>query len=150
MIYEAKEIKSRSCLHSRVRSGRGHTALVVLATNHANVSLVTPSGSPTVLNQPVLLLGDWIDTVADQQDTVIELFRWTLGFVVHSVRVELERFMRCVDSDRNWADGGHRFQQGFFASRLNVNRSDVVRSFVGALVSTLAVLQWQKEQTANY
>lgn len=57
--------------------------MVVLVASHANVSLLSPSRSPTVLDEPVVsvLL---ISTVSDESHSMVESFGRALGLVVHS------------------------------------------------------------------
>lgn len=57
--------------------------MVVLVASHANVSLLSPSGSPTVLDEPVVsvLL---ISSVSDEGHSMVESFGRALGLVVDS------------------------------------------------------------------
>ncbi len=58
-------------LSDGVRRGGGNTALVALILGHHDVALVAPSGSPAVLDEPVVLAS--VDTIANSEDTVVEL-----------------------------------------------------------------------------
>ena len=67
-------------LHKRVGGLGGNAAHIVLVANHQDVSLVSPSHVPRVLDDPVVcaLL---VSTIAYDQDRVVE-FIWYTSFVL--------------------------------------------------------------------
>uniref|UniRef100_A0A182MHF3 Uncharacterized protein n=1 Tax=Anopheles culicifacies TaxID=139723 RepID=A0A182MHF3_9DIPT len=109
-------------LHQRVAGSGSNTAVIVTVACHLYVTLVTPGRAPGVLYQPVVF-AFLRCSITDRQHTVIELFRIALRFVVHTLRVELERFVRCIDSDRYRAHGGNRLHQCLFITLRNVNEA---------------------------
>lgn len=59
--------------------------MVVAVTGDADVSLLSPSGSPRVLHEPVVSVL-WISSVSDEQDSVVEFFRRALLVIVDSCK----------------------------------------------------------------
>ena len=64
----------------------------------------SPGCSPRVLNDPVILTG--LSSVTDDQNTVIEVGRAALWFVVDTSGVELEGVVRSIDGNADGSDVG--------------------------------------------
>jgi len=115
----------------------GNTAHVVVIASHPDVSLVTPIGSPGVLDDPVQVVG-CISTPADSEDTVIELGGRAVRIRVDSRAVELERGLRSVDGDRGGSEVD-RVLEGILITRSNVGVGSEGRSRVGSRISASSV-----------
>ncbi|KAF1754016.1 hypothetical protein GCK72_020574 [Caenorhabditis remanei] len=59
-------------LNKWIASLGGDSTVVVAVTGDADVSLLSPSGSPRVLDEPVVSVL-WVGTVSDEKDSVVEL-----------------------------------------------------------------------------
>lgn len=81
--------------NQRVAGHRGDAALVVMVPRHLDVALETPCGAPAVLHQPVVLAV--VSAVADDQNTVVELFGAAFRLPVDAAAVELETRVAGVD-----------------------------------------------------
>ena len=99
-----------------------------LVAGHSEVTSFTPCGRPRVLDDPVVHAGDFISTVADDEDSMVKGCGGvaTLGFGVDTVGVELEGTVAGIDGDRNWAIASNGFSQSFFITRWQI---DVVAQF---------------------
>ena len=87
----------------------GHSTHVVVIPPHPDVSLLPPGGAPAVLDQPVVLVGVGVSPVPHHQHRVVQVpvTVAALGLVVHPGAVELEAVLAGVNSDGDWAHGGH-------------------------------------------
>jgi len=82
-----------------VGSHVGDTALVLVA-DHADVALLTPRGTPGVLDNPVGLGA--VSAVTNSEDTVVEV--GTASTVEDTTRVELEAHLVSLNSNSNGDD----------------------------------------------
>jgi hypothetical protein len=64
----------------RIRGRGGHSTHVFLITSNLDVSLISPSGSPGVLDQPVVLA--CLDTITDSENTMVEILGIAVRFVI--------------------------------------------------------------------
>ncbi len=123
-------------LNERIGSSRGDAAHVALVPGHLDVAVVTPLGSPRVLDQPVVLTV--FSSVADDKNAVIETIGSAVGLAVDSLGVELEGFLGSIDGNGHRAHGGDSLHQSLFVSGRNVDESDINCSDV--LLAEVALL----------
>ena len=118
----------------------GCNATVILSIpRHFQVALVSPGDAPRVLNDPVLLVGVLVDPVPDNQHGVVQPPSTATGFVVHTLRVKLERLVTGVDRDWHRSDGGRGSFQTFFVPGWDVDVSLVRGARILGIVPTLFV-----------
>jgi len=72
--------------------------LVLFVSGHPDVSVLSPAGSPRVLDDPIVSSAG-IVTPTNSQHSVVQLRSRAGGLVVDSRRVELERGLRSVDGN---------------------------------------------------
>ena len=123
-------------LNLRIRGRGGNAAHIVLVTSHFDVSLITPFFAPGVLDQPVVLAGLSISSVADSQNTVIQILGAAVGLGVHAFAVELEGGLGGVDGDGDGSNGGEGGLESVFVSLFNIDESDIGGSAVTFVVAT--------------
>ena len=89
--------------------------LVLDVAGKKDVSILAPSGTPGVLDLPVVLAG--VGTVTDDEDTVVEL--GSTGAGEDTRFVELESRLVSLDGDGDWllGDGGH---EGLLVLRIHI------------------------------
>jgi len=132
-------------LDNSVSGVAGDSAVVVSVSGHVDVSVVTPRGSPAVLDEPVVLPTH--GSVSDGQYCVVQSVGAASGLVVHTTGVELERVVAGVDGDGDRADIGDCFLQfGLIAiGQLGV-RGDggnwSVRSLLAGSFSSVSGFVW--------
>jgi len=118
-------------LANRESSHGGNTAHVAVVTGHEDVSVLSPSGSPRVLDDPIGLVVE--GSPSDSQHSVVQLRSRAVGIRVDTRGVELERGLRSVDGD-----GGGSNEDGVLESSL-VSLVDVLEALqsgtrVGSIV----------------
>lgn len=101
--------------------------MVVLVSGHLDVTLVTPAGSPGVLDQPVV--STRLSSVTNSQNTVVELRGRATRLVVDTSGVELEGLVRGINGNRNRSLG-----DGNLEGRLRSLRDVLVRGQGGTNV----------------
>jgi len=122
----------RGCLlHGGVRSHVVDAALV-LALDHADVALLSPGGSPAVLNNPVFLGAR--DRVADSQDTMVELS--SASSREDTARVELEGALVSLNGDRDGGQGNSG-DQSRLRALLNILEGFVLANGLASLLAGL-------------
>merc|ERR1711992_381108 len=127
-------------LCNSVSWGSGDTTLVVPVGSHQDVSVITPSGSPRVLDSEVVLSIQV--TVSNNGDSVVQSGRTASRTDVNSARVKLESNSTSINSNTNGTNlsqsrGQFRFR--VFSSSTTVGDtsdrvggiSDTVSSFFG-------------------
>ena len=70
-------------LNKWIASLGGDSTVVVAVTGDADVSLLSPSSSPRVLDEPVVSVL-WVGTVSDKKDSVVELLGRAFLVIVDS------------------------------------------------------------------
>ena len=115
-----------------VRGGLENTTNVVLS--NSNVTLVTPSSSPRVLDEEVVLSVK--GTISDGEDTVVEVGSATLGD--DTTVVHLEDALVSLDGNRDWSlgDGSHQILAGGVWGNILVSL-DLTNTF-GSLILALS------------
>merc|ERR1711992_62802 len=86
-------------LCNSVSWGGGNTTLVVPVGSHQDVSLITPSGTPRVLDSEVVLSIQV--TVSNSGDSVVQSSRTASRTDVNSARVKLESNSTSINSNTN-------------------------------------------------
>jgi len=117
-----------------VRSHGGNSAVVLSVSGHPDVSVLSPAGSPRVLDQPVI--SSSIDSVSSSEDSVIELSGRASGLIVDSSAVELEGRLRGINGNRDGLHGNGLSKSGL-RSRGNISEGSDGRSAVGSRVLAL-------------
>lgn len=120
-------------LRTKISHTCRHTAVVVFAT-HQDVSVVTPVGTPRVLDQPIWLPIEL--TVPNRYYSVIHVIRSTLAvrFVKDAMGVEAKGLMSCIDAHSNRSVHSDGHLQGFLVTGSHVDvRSDLTISTVESL-----------------
>merc|ERR1712241_1280261 len=116
-------------LCNSVSWGGGNTTLVVPVGSHQDVSVITPSGTPRVLDSKVILSRQV--TVSNSSNSVVQSSRTASRTDVNSTRVKLESDSTSINSNTNSTNlsqsrGQFRFR--VFGSSTTVrNTSDRVR-----------------------
>lgn len=127
-----------SKLNQRVTGGGGDAAVIVSVASHLDVALVSPGGTPRVLHQPIVLTV-LIGTETHGQHSMVQLLGAAVLVKVDALRIELERFLGCVNGHRHGAHGGQRLcQLGLIALR-NINSALVRGTAILRVVAALVV-----------
>lgn len=116
--------RSLKCLNEWITSWCSDTTVIVLVTCHFNVATITPGGSPAVLND-IIVFAFIISSITNGQNTVVQLLWITLWFVVYTWLIELEGFVRCINGNRDWSNGGKGGNQFFFISFWDIDETTV-------------------------
>ena len=74
----------------RIAGGRSNATHVVFVPRDLDVAVVAPLLAPAVLHQPVGRAGCLVHTVANGENTVVQVFGAALFVPVDSLAVELE------------------------------------------------------------
>ena len=112
-------------LDDRIGGSRGDSAVVVAIPGHLHVALVTPTSSPAVLDEPVVAILR-VGSIADEQNSVIELRRGALLLVVDTFLVHLERPVACIDGDGNGALRGYGDLELLLVVRRQIHEAIVI------------------------
>lgn len=103
-----------SNLDNGVESIGGDTTVVVSVSCHPDVSLLSPPGSPAVLDDPVVRSSG--RSVSNNKHGVVQSVGRASGLIVHSRSVALEGVVTGIDGNRNGADcSGGLFQSALAA-----------------------------------
>merc|ERR1712035_226473 len=89
-------------LCNSVSWGGSNTTLVVPVGSHQDVSIITPSGTPRVLDSKVVLSRQV--TVSNSGDSVVQSGRTASRTDVNSTRVKLESNSTSIESNTNSTD----------------------------------------------
>ena len=102
----------RHCkLDNGVESIGGDTTVVVSVSGHPDVSLLSPSGSPAVLYDPVVRSSG--RSVSYYKNGVVQTVGRASGLIVYTRSVALERVVTSIDGNGHGSDGsGGLFQSG--------------------------------------
>merc|ERR1719373_1454747 len=92
-------------LQDGVSGGRGDSAHITIVPPHKDVTVVTPAGTPRVLDGPVRSAGR-VGAITSAQDGVVDGGGRASGAGVDTARVQLEADTASVDGDTDGADLG--------------------------------------------
>ena len=97
-------------LYYRVGCFSGNAAVVVAVPAHFDVAFHPPAFAPAVLHDPKIL--SVVASVADSQDSVVQLSLGAGWLVVDSTAVQLKAVVGGVDGNRDWTDSGNSLGEG--------------------------------------
>jgi len=122
-------------LDGRVRSHLGKTALV-LSAHEADISRLTPRGTPRVLDAPVILASGGISSISSEEHSMVKSGS-AGGVVEHTARVELEALLVGLDGDghRSNVDSGH--ERGLRLGNIVVGGDGGTNGLAGLAVAIL-------------
>jgi len=100
-------------LNNWVRGGRGNAAIVVPVSRHLDEPSTAPSGTPTVLHQPIPI------SPTNGQNTMVQLRGRASRFVVNTGGIKLEGRMRGINGNGDGCEG-NRVEEIVFVSAANV------------------------------
>merc|ERR1740137_221720 len=113
--------------------GGGDSTLVVLVTGHLDEAFISPFCTPGVLDKPVILA--LFDAITDSQNTMVEVHRAAVGFVINAFAVELERGLGSINGNRDGSNSSQGSLETFFITLGNINESNVGCTFVFPMIS---------------
>eukprot|EP01137_Pigoraptor_chileana_P014279 Opistho-2@68712 len=135
--------------------GRGHRveAALALSTDNAVVSLLAPGRAPRVLDDPVLLAGLCVGTIADNEDTVVKVLGVAEDRPGVSDTAKVELHGAGVDADRNGAilsdPGGELVLVGRERQVASDSGSDTGRLECAGVLGSLVGIVGLKVKTSN-
>ena len=130
--YDAPQSSLSYHLHNGVRGSSGNTALVALVAGHHDVALVTPAGSPRVLDNPVVLAR--LVAIANSQDTMVQVLGGAHRLIVDALLVELERVVAGINSDGDGANSADGVLKIGLGASLDINKLGQGATRVGRVV----------------
>jgi len=122
------------------RGQRGHgsnTTVVVPVPGHEDVTAHAPRGSPTVLDDPVVLAAG--GTITNSEHTMVEGGGAAGRLVVDASGVELEGVLRSIDGDASGTLGNLGLKIRF-AARGHIDVGSELRTAVGGVVLAGSIL----------
>jgi len=124
-------------LHNGVRGRGGNTALVALVAGHHDEALVTPRGTPRVLDNPVVLAR--VSAITNSQDTVVQVLGRAQGLIVDTRLVELEGVVGSIDGNRDGANGGNGRLESSLRTSLDILVAGDGTTRVGRVVTASTI-----------
>jgi len=111
--------------------------LVALVAGHLNVTLVTPRGTPRVLDQPVVLAA--VSAITNSQDTVVQVLGRAHRLIVDTRLVELEGVVGSIDGNGDGANGGNGGLQSSLRAGLDILVAGDGTTRVGSIVTASTI-----------
>lgn len=110
-----------SILDSRERSSCSNSTHIVFVPSHLDIPIQTPGRAPRILHEPIRCLCLFVDTVPNNENSVIQILSTTFGWVVDTCKGKVDKKIilqvltgLCIDSEYEvsiswWERGGHCF-----------------------------------------
>ena len=115
--------------HGGIAGRGGDSTVVALVSGHFYVATHAPSCPPAVLDNPKFI-AVWLcsfRSIANHQNTMIHLFAAAVWFIVYALTIELERWMACINSNRDGPHSHHCLHKAPLMLR-DIHKASVVGS----------------------
>jgi len=113
----------------------GNTTVVVVISDHLDVAVLSPPGSPGVLDNPVVFIAGSIVAVTNNQDSVVKTCGAAGGLVVDSTLITREGRSSGINSNGDGTNSADCLLQNLFIISLYVDISCDLSGVVGRVVA---------------